>query len=63
MKDELVEDMIKISSHLRADKELLCDKHYKNYDCNNCPLDKIDDCTNIYTLSCLEYNNETGKYE
>ena len=62
MKDNLVEDIIKISSQLRADKELLCNKYYKNY-CNNCPLDQIDDCTNIYSLSCLEYNDETGKYE
>ena len=64
MKDKLIEDVIKISSQLVTAKELLCSKYSRNGDfCDNCPLYKLDDCTDLYSLASVEYNRETGKYE
>ena len=62
MKDELIEDVIKISKQLKDTKELLCQKYCKGGACHNCPLYKLDDCDNYYSLAYLKHDRETGGY-
>ena len=62
MKDELIEDVIRISNQLRVAKELLCQKYCRHGACGNCPLYGLNDCDNYYSLAYLKYNREIGGY-
>ena len=61
MKDNLIEDMIRISNQLVATQSLLCNKY--KLSCGDCPLYILDDCADFNDISCLEYNEVTGKFE
>ena len=61
MKDERLEEIIKISNQLKITKESLC--KCQGLSCITCPLLNLDDCSDYNKIACLEYNEETGKYE